>query len=124
MVMAVISKNNTPKLILFTRVKKCMTQEQIQTLNESFIPIICNIENMKIIQSTMGTKKRTSEIIRETGIPQTTCYRRINQLVKMGLLQKSGYAYTESLHRECYYLSIAENIEILISKLRFRVSIH
>lgn len=121
--MAVISKNNIPKLILLSHVKKNMTQEQIQMLQESFVPVICDLTNLKILQSAMGERKTPSEIIRETHISQTTCYRRIKVLYNLGLLKKVGVNRTEAYHEECYYQSVTEHIEVFIANSKFKVSI-
>lgn len=122
--MAVIPKNYLTRLILYSNVKKDMTQEQIQQLNESFISIICDEGNLKILQSTMGTKKIPSQIKKETGLPQTTCYRKIKELTKLGLLRKVGYNLTEARHREYHYRSVSEHIELFVKDSKLTVAIH
>lgn len=109
---------------MFSRVKKGMSQEQIQSLNNSFISVICEIGNMKILQSTMGTKKLPSQIIKETGLPQTTTYRKIKELTKLGLLKKLDYNLTESRHREYYYQSVTDHVEMFVLNSKISVVIH
>ncbi|MCL5066905.1 MAG: winged helix-turn-helix domain-containing protein [Thaumarchaeota archaeon] len=55
-------------------------------LKQSILIALADEEILKILNAAMLRAKPVNEIIKETGIPHTTAYRKVNWLLEQGLL--------------------------------------
>lgn len=62
--------------------------------------------------TTMGQPKSALEISRDSGIPITTAYRRIKDLISVGLLEVAQSGRSPDGHWFELYRSIIKNVEI------------
>ena len=94
-----------------------------QSMNESLVKAICDVDKLAIIQSTMVKAKSPLQIVKETRVPQTSCYRKIDQLEKEGLIVKVGFKLNKIRHKEWFYKTITERISLHITTSNVIVSI-
>ena len=85
-------------------------------LTESILEVIGDSDKKRIFESIMDESKTVYDIISECNIPQTSGYRKINSLIKNGLLSISGHVETHDGKKVNKYKSIFQNIRINIIK--------
>jgi hypothetical protein len=90
-----------------------------QTILESF----GDDDKASIINSVIDTPKIISDILATCKIPQTSGYRKINQLIDNGLLIVDGYEFTSDSRKVSKYRSIFNNIRINIVKNKVSVDV-
>jgi predicted transcriptional regulator len=66
----------------------------------------------KILNASIGEPWTISEILEKLDIPQTSGYRKINLLIKEGLLIKTGQEFTENRRCVYKYKSLFDNVNI------------
>jgi hypothetical protein len=90
-----------------------------QTILESF----GDDDKASIINSVIDNPKIISDILTTCKIPQTSGYRKINQLIDNGLLIVDGHEFTSDSRKVNKYRSIFNNIRISIIKNRVSVDV-
>jgi predicted transcriptional regulator len=79
-------------------------------------------DKKNIMNAVLDQPKITSDILETCKIPQTSGYRKVNNLIDDGFLIVNGYEMTHDGKRVNKYASIFENIRIQIKKNK--VSVH
>ena len=92
-------------------------------LTESILEIVGDPDKKRIFESVMDESKTVYNIISECKIPQTSGYRKINSLIKNGLLSINGYIETHDGKKVNKYKSIFQNMRINIIKNEITISI-
>jgi hypothetical protein len=90
-----------------------------QTILESF----GDDDRSSIINSVIENSKIISEILISCKIPQTSGYRKINQLIDNGLLIVDGFEVMSDDRKVCKYRSLFNNIRINIVKNKVTVDV-
>ncbi|RDJ31422.1 MAG: transcriptional regulator [Crenarchaeota archaeon] len=90
-----------------------------QTIMESF----GDDDKSAILNVVIEDAKIISDILVDCKIPQTSGYRKINQLIKDGLLVDDGYTITSDGRRVTKYRSLFDNIRINIVKNKITVDV-
>jgi DNA-binding HxlR family transcriptional regulator len=57
-----------------------------EKLRQAVLAALADKESLKILNATMFRPKAINDIIRETEIPHTTAYRKVNSMLEQGLL--------------------------------------
>jgi len=94
------------------------------TLTELILEAFGDSDKKKIFASVMDESKIVYDILQECKIPQTSGYRKINSLIKNGLLSIDGFIETHDGKKVNKYKSIFSNIGINIIKNEITVDIH
>ena len=81
-------------------------------------------DKKNIITCVIPEPRIISDIIKATKVPQTSGYRKINALIKDGLLIPRGYLITSDGKRIVKYTAIFDDINILLEKNKVVVKIH
>lgn len=92
-------------------------------LTESVLDVVGDSDKKRIFESVMDESKTVYDIISECNIPQTSGYRKINSLIKNGLLSISGHIETHDGKKVNKYKSIFQNMRINIIKNEITISI-
>jgi predicted transcriptional regulator len=92
-------------------------------LTESILDVVGDSDKKRIFESVMDESKTVYDIISECNIPQTSGYRKINSLIKNGLLSISGHIETHDGKKVNKYKSIFQNMRINIIKNEITISI-
>ena len=92
-------------------------------LTESILDVVGDSDKKRIFESAMDESKTVYDIISECNIPQTSGYRKINSLIKNGLLSISGHIETHDGKKVNKYKSIFQNMRINIIKNEITISI-
>ena len=79
-------------------------------------------EKKKILETTANTPKIVADIVKDVSIPQTSGYRKINNLINAGLLVQSGYTMKDN-KKISKYVCIFDNLKINIEKEKVIVDI-
>lgn len=82
------------------------------SINQSIIKAFSDDEMSKILNASIGEPWTISEILEKLDIPRTSGYRKINLLIKEGLLIKSGQEFTENRRTINKYKSLFDNVNI------------
>ncbi|MFB5624947.1 MAG: transcriptional regulator [Nitrosopumilus sp.] len=82
------------------------------SINQSIIKAFSDDEMSKILNASIGEPWTISEILEKLDIPKTSGYRKINLLIKEGLLIKSGHEFTENRRTIDKYKSLFDNVNI------------
>ena len=82
------------------------------SINQSIIKAFSDDEMSKILNASIGEPWTISEILEKLDIPKTSGYRKINLLIKEGLLIKAGYEFTENRRTVDKYKSLFDNVNI------------
>lgn len=82
------------------------------SINQSIIKAFSDDEMSKILNASIGEPWTISEILEKLDIPKTSGYRKINLLIKEGLLIKSGQEFTENRRTINKYKSLFDNVNI------------
>ena len=80
-------------------------------------------DKVKIINSTADETKIISDILKISKIPQTSGYRKINALIKSGLLITCGHAETSDGRKINKYKALFDNVRINIVKNKIAVDV-
>ena len=80
-------------------------------------------DKIKIINSTADESKIISDILTTCKIPQTSGYRKINALIKNGLLIVNGYSQTHDGRKINKYKALFDNVRINIVKNKILVDV-
>jgi len=80
-------------------------------------------DKVKVLRVVSNKSKIISDILKECNIPQTSGYRKINALIKSGLLIADGEVIADDGRKIIKYLSLFDNtkIEILKDKISVKV---
>lgn len=91
-------------------------------INSIIIQTFGDLEKKKIIDSAMETPKIIYEIIKECDLPQTSGYRKINQLIYDGFLIPIEFEVKEN--RKIFkYICVFKNLKIEINSNKINVSV-
>ena len=92
-------------------------------LTESILDLVGDSDKKRIFESVTDKSKTVYDIISECNIPQTSGYRKVNSLIKNGILSISGYFETHDGKKVNKYKSTFQNMRINIIKNQVTVSI-
>ncbi|MGH1567215.1 MAG: transcriptional regulator [Nitrosopumilus sp.] len=98
------------------------------TLNDSILASVIieafgDVDKKKILASVTGESKIIYDVLYECKIPQTFGYRKINSLIKNGLLLIDGFIETPDGKKINKYQTIFQNVNINIIKNKVTVDI-
>ncbi len=93
------------------------------TLTSLILEAFGDSDKKKILTSVVSESKIIYEILEECNIPQTSGYRKINSLIKNGLLLVDGFIETQDGKKTNKYRTIFQNIKINIIKNEVTVDI-
>ena len=96
---------------------------QDQELAKVFLEFLGDGDKIAIINSVLDKPLIVADILESCKIPQTSGYRKINSLIKCGLLIPNGYALTNDQKKVTRYESLFQNIQIGMEKNRIKVKI-
>ncbi|MGY5148406.1 MAG: transcriptional regulator [Candidatus Nitrosopumilus sp. bin_7KS] len=82
------------------------------TLTQSILKAFSDDEMSKILNASIGEPWTIAEILEKLDIPKTSGYRKINSLIKQGLLLQSGHEFTENRRTVDKYKSLFDNVNI------------
>ena len=82
------------------------------SINQSIIRAFSDDEMSKILNASIGEPWTISEILEKLEIPKTSGYKKINLLIKEGLLVKAGQEFTENRRSVDKYKSLFDNVNI------------
>ena len=82
------------------------------SINQSIVKAFSDDEMSKILNASIGEPWTISEILEKLDIPKTSGYRKINVLIKEGLLIKVGQDFTENRRSVDKYKSLLDNVNI------------
>ena len=99
------------------------------TINDSYIlnillQAIGDEDKKKILESTSSKSKVIYEILKESGVPQTSGYRKIKSLIDDGLLIQSGFLIQKDKKKVNKYLSVFDTMKINIDSDSITVDVH
>ena len=84
-------------------------------VNEIILQTFGDSDKKKILETVSTTAKIIASILKECNLPQTSGYRKINQLIDDGLLVNSGYVMKDN-KKINKYVCIFNNLKINIEK--------
>jgi len=84
-------------------------------VNEIILQAFGDSDKKKILETVSNTPKIIALILKECNLPQTSGYRKINQLIDDGLLVNSGYVMKDN-KKTNKYVCIFNNLKINIEK--------
>ena len=95
------------------------------TVNSIIMQTFGDLEKKKIIDALLSTPKIIYEVIKECNLPQTSGYRKINQLIDDGFLIPIAYEIKEN-KKIFKYICVFKNlkIEITSNKIKVRVQLN
>ncbi|MBC8516865.1 MAG: helix-turn-helix transcriptional regulator [Nitrosopumilus sp.] len=93
------------------RIKKRFTISN-PSINQSILKAFSDDEMSKILNASIGEPWTISQILEKLDIPQTSGYRKINLLIKEGLLIKTWCEFTENRRNVYKYKSLFDNVNI------------
>jgi hypothetical protein len=82
------------------------------SINQSIIRAFSDDEMSKILNASIGEPWTISEILEKLEIPKSSGYKKINLLIKEGLLVKAGQEFTENRRSVDKYKSLFDNVNI------------
>lgn len=80
-------------------------------------------DKSKILTSTMEESLTISEILSKCKIPQTSCYRKINELINRGLLIPTESIKINDRIKTTKYVSVLQNVKINIIENKITIKI-
>lgn len=92
-------------------------------INKIILEAIGDDDKKNILNAVLDKSKIISEILEVCKIPQTSGYRKINNLIKNGLLTVNGHETTSDGKTVNKYQSVFENIQIHIEKNKVIVQV-
>ncbi len=93
------------------------------TINQTILESYGDDDKTQILNCVTDEPKIISEILTECKIPQTSGYRKINSLIKGGLLVTDGSIVSHDGRRVSKYRSLFDNVRINIVKNKITVDI-
>ena len=93
------------------------------TINQTILESYGDDDKTQILNCVTDEPKIISEILTECKIPQTSGYRKINSLIKGGLLVTDGSFVSNDGRRVSKYRSLFDNVRINIIKNKITVDI-
>jgi len=121
-----IEKQFLPAIINLHKQTTTKLKEQIiddKKLVHIIMECIGDKDMMLIINDVMSKPKLISEILKSCKLPQTSGYRKINNLVDLGLLIISGYNIGTDGRRMFKYTTSFESIGIFMEKGKSKVKV-
>ncbi len=92
-------------------------------VNKTIIEAFGDDDKSNILSVVGENAKIISDILLETKIPQTSGYRKINSLIKDGLLVEDGFIFFQDRRKITKYRSLFDNIKIDIIKNKISVNV-
>jgi len=92
-------------------------------LTEFILDTFGDPDKKKIFESVMDESKIVYDILKKSNIPQTSGYRKINLLIRNGLLSIDGFIETNDGKKVNKYKSIFQNIQINIIKNKITINV-
>ena len=83
-----------------------------QRAKKAILASLADEEMVKILDSLMFHSKSINDIIRETNIAYTTCYRKTNQLLNEGLLKVDKIVITPEGKKFSQFHSVLKSINV------------
>jgi len=83
-----------------------------QSISQSILTAYSDDETSKILNASIGEPWTISEILEKLHIPKTSGYKKVNSLIKDGLLIKNGYELTSNRRKIDKYKSLFDNVQI------------
>jgi hypothetical protein len=96
-------------------VKKRLTISE-QTICQSILTAFSDNETSAILHSSIGVSHTIQDILKKTGISQSSGYRKIHLLIDDGLLIKDGYEIGTAGRKVIQYRSLFDIVCINFSK--------
>ena len=93
------------------------------TINTILLEAFADDDKKMILNSCLGKSQIIADVIIKNKIPQTSAYRKINSLVKNGLLVADGHYITSDGKQIIEYRSLIDNVNISIIKNKISVSV-
>ncbi len=93
-------------------------------INKIILEAVGDDDKKNILNAVLDKPKIISDILEICDIPQTSGYRKINNLIKNGLLIVNGLETTNDGKTVNKYQSVFENIQIRIEKNRVVIQVH
>jgi len=114
------------KIVELEKVKNSKTEWitiQDQDLAKIFLESFGDPDKKVILNSVLDKPHIVSDILKNCKIPQTSGYRKINSLIKDGLLVPNGYHITNDGKKVIKYETLFRNINIEIEKNSVKVKV-
>lgn len=92
-------------------------------INKTILEALGDDDKKNILNSVLDKPRIISEILEICNIPQTSGYRKVNNLIRDGLLIINGYESTSDGKIVNRYQSVFENIQIRIEKNKVTVQV-
>jgi predicted transcriptional regulator len=83
-----------------------------QRAKKAILASLADEEMVKILNSVMNSSKSINEIIRETNIAYTTCYRKMNRLLAEGLVILDKIVITSEGKKFSLFHSVLKSINV------------
>jgi len=83
-----------------------------QRAKKAILASLADVEMVKILDSLMFHSKSINDIIRETNIAYTTCYRKTNWLLKEGLVKVDKIVITPEGKKFSQFHSVLKSINV------------
>lgn len=96
---------------------------QDQELIKVFLESFGDDDKKCILNTVIDNPLTVTDILETCEIPQTSGYRKINSLIKDGLLVQNGYSFTNDRKKVTKYETLFQNIKIAIEKNTVKVKI-
>lgn len=93
-----------------------------QNITSIILEAVGDQEKKKILETTASTPKIVADIVKDVSIPQTSGYRKINNLINSGLLVQSGFTMKDN-KKISKYVCIFDNLKINIEKEKVIIDI-
>lgn len=96
---------------------------QDQELARIFLESFGDSDKKCILNSVLDAPQIVSDILKSCKIPQTSGYRKINSLIKDGLLIPHGYSVTSDGKKVAKYETLFRNVNIEIEKNSIKIKV-
>lgn len=114
------------KIVELERVKNSNTEWltiQDQDLAKIFLESFGDPDKKSILNVVLDKPQIVSDILKICKIPQTSGYRKINSLIKDGLLIPNGYSITSDGKKVVKYETLFRNVNIEIEKNSIKIKV-
>jgi len=91
-------------------------------VNSVILETYGDLDKRKILKSVSDTPKIINDILKDCGLPRTSGYRKINNLIDNGLLLKTGHIEVDN-KKISKYMCIFSNLKINIEKSKLTVDV-
>lgn len=82
--------------------------------DETFVSLLLSSVTRSILLSTMGRAKSVEDISRAVGIPISTCYERVRELLDHGILRREGILITKAGMMCALYRAAAKSFQVKV----------